>query len=100
MDLLELLGERIKTRILAGGYDTVEQFAFENGISKSTLSEIINGKNNPKVTTLAKIASYLDITLSDLLKGQDIDLWVREESPGYNPKTSKPKSGKNHKKPR
>ena len=100
MDLLELLGARIKSRILAGGYDTVEQFAFQNEFSKSTLSEIINGKNNPKITTLAKIASYLEVPLSELLRDPSIDSWVREKGQHSDPRTPKPKGPKGRKKSR
>ena len=98
MDLLEFLGERIKNLILAGGYESIELFAHENRIPKSTLSEILNGKNDPKLTTLAKICSGLEISLSELLHDPAIDLWVREAAPKYDPRSPRPKSGKSKRK--
>ena len=98
MDFLELVGKRIRNRILDGSFKTVEEFAFETEISKATLSEIINGKNNPKVTTLARIASHLGITLSELFQDPEINSWVREQAPHYRAKTPKPKLPKSAKK--
>ncbi len=72
----------------------MERFAHENDIPKPTLSEIINGKNNPTVKTLARIASGLGITLSELFQDPAIDLWVRDKAPKYDPRTGKAKSAK------
>ncbi len=89
MELLSLIGERIRKRILGRGYPSIELFAHENGIPKSTLSELLNGKNDPKLTTLAKICAGLEITLSDLLRDPQIDTWIREEAPYYDPRTTR-----------
>ena len=86
MEFLELIGERIRSRIAASGVKSVEQFAHENEIPKSTLSELLNGKNNPRLTTLAKICAGLEISLADLLDHEPINSWVRESAPGYFPK--------------
>lgn len=93
MELLRIIGARIKKRILGGGYPSIELFAHENGIPKSTLSELLNGKNDPKLTTLAKICAGLEISLSELLRDSHIDSWVREEAPGYDPRTARMKQG-------
>ena len=89
MDFLELLGERIRSRIEASGARSVERFAHENEIPKSTLSELLNGKNNPRLTTLAKICAGLEISLSDLLRDDALDTWVRDSAPRYNPRIAR-----------
>ena len=97
MDFLEIIGQRIRSRIKLSGVKSVEQFAHENEIPKSTLSELLNGKNNPRLTTLAKICAGLEMSLADLLDHESINTWVRESAPGYFPKagvSSKPKASK------
>lgn len=89
MDLLTITGERIKSLVARRGYASLELFAHENRIAKSTLSEVLNGKNDPKLTTLAKICSGLEVSLSELLRDPDIDAWVREVAPKYDPRTRK-----------
>lgn len=90
MDLLKHLGENIRRRILSKGeYVSIEIFAHENQIPKSTLSEILNGKNDPRLTTLAKICSGLNIPLSDLFHDPIIESWVRESAGKYNPRRRK-----------
>jgi transcriptional regulator with XRE-family HTH domain len=85
MDLLKHLGEKIRLRILnKSDFTSIELFAHENHIPKSTLSEILNGKNDPKLTTLAKICSGLEIPLADLFMDASIEAWVRESAPKYN----------------
>jgi transcriptional regulator with XRE-family HTH domain len=98
LDLLKLTGERIKALVLRHGYNSIELFAHENRIPKSTLSELLNGKNDPKLSTLAKICAGLEIPLSELLRDAEIDNWVREKAPGYDPRTGRNKGGKSSKK--
>ncbi|GEM_PF-2255226 len=87
MDFLRHLGENIRKRILnKSDFASIELFAHENHIPKSTLSEILNGKNDPKLTTLAKICSGLEIPLSDLFMDPTLASWVRESAPKYNPR--------------
>jgi transcriptional regulator with XRE-family HTH domain len=93
LELLEFLGARIKDRILGSGVRSVEKFALENGIPKSTLSELLNGKNDPRLTTLAKICAGLDIPLSELLNHAAIDGWVRESAPHYEAKAGAARTG-------
>jgi transcriptional regulator with XRE-family HTH domain len=83
VEFLEIIGERIRNRIKASGVKSVERFAHENGIPKSTLSELLNGKNNPRLTTLAKICAGLEISMADLLDHEPINSWVRESAPQY-----------------
>lgn len=92
MDFLKHIGDRIKTRILNSGYASIEIFAHENRIPKSTLSEILNGKNDPKLTTLAKICAGIGISLSDFFHESTIDSWVRDAAPKYVARHPKRKS--------
>lgn len=96
MDILSYVGERLRQRILKRGYETVELFAHENDIPKSTLSEILSGKNDPRLTTLFKICSALDTSPAELFKDHEIDLWVRESAPRYHAR-SKPAKKKSRK---
>lgn len=61
------LGERIsgwrKRRLM-----TVEALADKAGISKGNLSDIENGKKDPRYLTLAFIAEALGITVATLLR--------------------------------
>jgi len=45
---------------------TLEKLAYENDISKGNLSDIENGKRNPSLATLVKIANGLDCKVKDL----------------------------------
>jgi transcriptional regulator with XRE-family HTH domain len=83
LDVLKHFGERVREKILRKGYASVELFAHENRIPKSTLSEILNGKNDPKLTTVAKICSGLEISLSDLFQDPNLNQWVQESAPAY-----------------
>lgn len=98
MDIQHILAESIRNRILASNYKTEEEFAHGNGIPKSTLSELLSGRKNPRLTTLAKICAGLEITLSELLQDSGIDMWVREKAQKYDPRTAKPKTAKSGKK--
>lgn len=94
MDILKITGERIKALVGRRGYASVELFAHENRIAKSTLSEILSGKNDPKLTTLAKICAGLEIPLSELLRDADIDAWVREVAPKYDPRVPRARTAR------
>jgi transcriptional regulator with XRE-family HTH domain len=94
LDLLKITGERIKALVLRRGYGSIELFAHENSIPKSTLSELLSGKNDPKLTTLAKICAGLELSLSELLRDPEIDTWVREVAPKYDPRSPRSKAQK------
>jgi len=49
-------------------YKTVEEFCWENEISKATLSNFLNSKKDFQVSTLIKIAEALDKDLVIRLK--------------------------------
>ncbi|MCD6024962.1 MAG: Helix-turn-helix domain [Fibrobacteria bacterium] len=80
-DFSEILGARVRNCIEAAGYRTIEEFAFAKGLSKSTLSELLNGKTKPSVETVARIAARLKIPLWELLRDSELDLSVREMDP-------------------
>ncbi len=66
---LHALGQRISTHRQKRGI-TLEKLAYGVGISKGNLSEIENGKRDPRYWTLCKIADGLDLSISLLLKGR------------------------------
>lgn len=75
--------ENIRQKIQDAGYATIEKFAYENGLTKSTITRAINGSRNPRLITLIEIANGLDINLSELL-----DLYHIENSQKRKTKTS------------
>lgn len=84
MDYLQKLGENLRRRILSSGPSgSIELFAHENQIPKSTLSEVLNGKNDPRLSTLAKICSGLGIGLSDLFADSALESLVAESAGKY-----------------
>jgi transcriptional regulator with XRE-family HTH domain len=84
MDYLQKLGENLRRRILnSSATGSIELFAHENQIPKSTLSEVLNGKNDPRLSTLAKICSGLDIRLSDLFADPVLENLVAESAGKY-----------------
>ena len=60
------LGVNIKTLREARGLDQ-KAFAFECEIGRTQLHMIENGKTNPRLFTLMKIANGLEISLSKLV---------------------------------
>jgi transcriptional regulator with XRE-family HTH domain len=55
--VLELLAERKLTQ---------ERLAFENGVPKATITNLIKGRARPSIVTLKKIAVGLNVELLDL----------------------------------
>lgn len=45
-----------------------ERTALDAGIDRTMLSKIERGITNPSLDTLLKLANYLDVTVSDLLR--------------------------------
>jgi transcriptional regulator with XRE-family HTH domain len=64
------LGPRLKQVRLLKGL-TLRQLADAAACSESLLSKIENGRNNPSVTTLHKIAAALGTTIAGLTPGRD-----------------------------
>lgn len=76
---MELIRLNVRNAIAAAGYRTVELFAHEHGLNKSTLSRLLNGNREPKVSTLSSIADALGISLSKLLDFRDPPLLAAEK---------------------
>jgi len=57
---------KIRNRRIELGYNSAEQFAFDNKLNRSTYQRIEQGKNMT-LDTLVKVAQALKIELKDLL---------------------------------
>lgn len=66
-ELTKALGQRIAKERKKRGI-TLEQLAYEMEISKGNLSDIENGKKDPRYSTLVAIAEGLNTHLSRLIK--------------------------------
>jgi len=67
----EKLIEQFRNQMIAAinqNYETVEQFCWETGLSKATVSNIINNKKDFSISTLSKIAKALNKELVIKLK--------------------------------
>lgn len=67
MDEQSILSKKLKS-IREEMNESQMEFAYNCGISTETLSLIEREKVNPNLDTLQKIAAYLGITVSELLK--------------------------------
>jgi len=56
---------------------TQEDLGKKAGIPRSNYSELENGKGNPSLITLTKIANALQVSLSDLVRSPDASLEER-----------------------
>jgi transcriptional regulator with XRE-family HTH domain len=81
---MEIIRETLRIKIRED-YKSNEEFAYANGIDKSTLSRILNGARDPRVSTLLKIAESLNLTLNDLY----LEGYVRGKTQVYTPKRVK-----------
>lgn len=66
------LGKRIAELMDSKGYSSPYEFWLEHGddgISRSNLNYILNGKSDPKISSLRRIAKALDVELEDLFRG-------------------------------
>ena len=66
--LLATLGRNLAKFIKKRGFETAEDFAWEIEIPKTTLSRIIRGKGDVRISKLNKIANALEVKIDDLLK--------------------------------
>lgn len=72
--LLQVVGLRIRDLRTQRGL-SLKDLAYKIGMESSNLSVIENGRSNPQLITYAKIASALEINLSDLF---DIEFDFKE----------------------
>ena len=69
---VSLICNRINQLLIEQGI-TAETLAYQSGISKGGLSEILNGKKCPTSFTIAKICSGFNITLKEFYNFDDFD---------------------------
>ena len=55
---------------------TMEKLAFQSDISKGGLSEIERGMKEPRVYTIAKICSALDISMSEFFNFSELKTFL------------------------
>ncbi len=70
-NLLQQIRNNTRKAIAQAGYPTVEEFAAEHSIDKSTLSRLFNGQREPRVTTLFRIAQALRMSFTGLVEGAE-----------------------------
>jgi transcriptional regulator with XRE-family HTH domain len=63
---LQALGKRIRELRMEKGWSQ-QELAYRIGMEKSNLSVIENGKSNPQILTLARIAGILEVQPQELL---------------------------------
>lgn len=56
---------RLRELVLAK-YGSLDRFYLEHEFSKGHLSQILRGKTDPKLSTIAKLAKALDVDVRDL----------------------------------
>jgi gp16 family phage-associated protein len=74
-----MIRSNIQKEIADAGYRTVELFAHENGLDKSTLSRVLNGSREPRIGTLIRIANALGIPLTQLVEFRPPHLLAAEK---------------------
>ena len=65
----ETLSKRLERLILNKGLN-FNEFAKKIGVSHSTISRVLNGKQTPTVDTLYKASQYLNISMEELYMGE------------------------------
>lgn len=66
------LGKRLSKLILEkGGYKSLDAFALEHHdkIAKPTLYHLVDGKRDPKLSTLRRLSEALGMTVEELIRG-------------------------------
>lgn len=61
--MMVMLRKNIKHRSRQVGFRTLEEFAHASNIPKSTLSQILNQRRDPKLSTLLKLAESLETSI-------------------------------------
>lgn len=62
------LSDRISEAIRRAGFASHEEFAHVINLPKSTLSRVLSGKADPRLSTLCRIAEGLEVSLVSLLE--------------------------------
>jgi len=79
--VLRSIGDCIYDAIIQNGYSSIYQFwlhKLAGIISRQTLHKIISGKVDPKFTTLLIIANNLNISVSELLNKNKLEVILYE----------------------
>lgn len=76
-DFNKIICQRIKGLRTQHGF-TLEQLAYQSGISKGGLSEIERCMKEPRAYTIAKICSVLGITLKEFFDFEDMDKFIED----------------------
>ena len=58
---------------------TIEQLAYQSGISKGGLSEIVRGMKEPSNYTIMKISIALNITMSEFFNFEELDNYIKSK---------------------
>jgi transcriptional regulator with XRE-family HTH domain len=66
--IAENIRRLIEKKIRKGEFASIENFAISTGIQKSLLSRILNLKADPRLSSLNKIASALEVPVSELVR--------------------------------
>lgn len=75
-DDIEIIAANLKRLRKQSGM-TQKNLAEKSGIPRSSCNELENGKGNPSLITLTKIANALAVSLSDLVRSPDASLEER-----------------------
>ena len=70
-ELFARVGNNIKEIILSKGYMSPYDFWIEHGedeFSRSNLNYLLNGRTDPKLSTLMRLSKILGVEISDFLK--------------------------------
>lgn len=78
---ISLIRNNIRKEIVRAGYKSVELFAYENGLDKSTLSRFFSGQREPRIGTLVRIAHALEIPLKNLMDEAELPVMMAAERP-------------------
>ena len=74
LSIEEQLGKRIRY-LRKQKKKSIEDLALDSNINKNYLCDLENGRRNPTLKVLEKIANGLEITISELTRGlQSIDI--------------------------
>lgn len=65
---LEEIASNIKRLILRQNFDSVTRFCDETGLSRSPLTEILNGRNAPSLVSLLAISRALNEPISKIVR--------------------------------
>lgn len=77
--LYKIVGERVRRCIDSDEYPTIDSFLHEIGLAKSTMSELLNGKTDVRLGTLARISAGLGMSISELLNDAALENWLQKE---------------------